>query len=84
MEVLSSYYVTGDSKSQWYEVILIDRAHPAILNDRDVNWIIHQRGRAARGLTAAGRRSKSSRRKESKYPAKRSSKDKSRAIKRRG
>ncbi|MDD5182015.1 MAG: 50S ribosomal protein L15e [Candidatus Nanoarchaeia archaeon] len=84
MEVLNSYYVAGDSKSQWYEVILIDRAHPAIINDRDINWIINQRGRAARGLTAAGKRSKEARRKESKFPAKRSSKDRSRAIKRRG
>jgi len=84
MEVLNSYYVAGDSKSQWYEIILVDRAHPAIINDKDVSWITTVRGRAARGLTAAGKRSRGSRRKESKFPAKRSQKDRTRTIKRRG
>jgi large subunit ribosomal protein L15e len=84
MEVLNSYYVAGDSKSLWYEIILIDRAHPAIASDKDISWIIDQRGRAARGLTAAGKCSRGSRRKESKFPSKRSTKDRTRAIKRRG
>jgi len=84
MEVLNSYYVAGDSKSKWFEIILVDRSHPAIINDKDVSWIANVRGRAARGLTAAGRRSRGSRRKESKFPAKRSQKDRTRMIKRRG
>ena len=84
MEVLNSYFVIEDSKQKWFEVILVDRAHPAIMNDKDVCWISEKQGRAERGLTSAGRKSRNSRRKTAKYPAKRSAKDSTRAIKRRG
>jgi len=63
MEVLNSYYVADDGKYVWFEIILIDSAHPAIKADKDVSWIIEKRGRAFRGLTAAARRSKGARRK---------------------
>ena len=57
--VLNSYYVGEDGKHFWYEVILVDRAHPAIKADPRINWICDKKGRAARGLTSAARRSKS-------------------------
>jgi large subunit ribosomal protein L15e len=84
MEVLNSYIVVEDSKHKWYEVILVDRTHPAVKKDKDVRWITKKRGRAERGLTSAGRKSRISRRKMSKSPAKRSAKDRTRIIKRRG
>lgn len=43
LEVLNSYYVTEDGKHKWYEVILKK---------------LPQRGRAHRGLTAAGRKAR--------------------------
>ncbi|MEA2037379.1 MAG: 50S ribosomal protein L15e [Nanoarchaeota archaeon] len=55
--VLNSYYVGKDGRHFWYEVILIDRAHPVIKADPRINWICDKRGRAARGLTSAARRS---------------------------
>jgi len=64
MEVLGSYYIADDSKNVWYEVILVDPNHPAIQKDKDLNWIIQQRGRAFRGLTAASKRSNKARRKK--------------------
>jgi len=55
-EVLNSYYVAEDGQNMWYEVILIDKAHPQIINDTDLNWISYKTGRAFRGLTSAGRK----------------------------
>jgi large subunit ribosomal protein L15e len=63
MEVLNSYYVGDDGKYTWYEIILVDRTHPAILSDKDISWITKEHGRAFRGLTAAGGRSRNARRK---------------------
>jgi len=56
--VLNSYYVGEDGKYFWYEVILVDRAHPAIKADPRINWICDKRGRAARGLTSAAGKSR--------------------------
>ncbi|MBU0615095.1 MAG: 50S ribosomal protein L15e [Nanoarchaeota archaeon] len=56
--VLNSYSVAEDGMHKWYEVILVDRAHPQITSDPKINWICSQRGRAARGLTSAGRKSR--------------------------
>ncbi len=55
-EVLNSYFVgdTGDQK--FYEVILLDRSSPALTSDPVYRGVIGQRGRAYRGLTAAGKR----------------------------
>jgi large subunit ribosomal protein L15e len=55
--VLNSYYVGEDGKYFWYEVILVDRSHPVIKSDPNINWIINKRGRAARGLTSSARKS---------------------------
>ncbi|MFW5990871.1 MAG: 50S ribosomal protein L15e [Candidatus Nanoarchaeia archaeon] len=57
-EVLNSYWVAGDGKFIWYEVILVDRAHPAILSDKSLKWISEKKGRAQRGLTSAGKSSR--------------------------
>lgn len=59
-EVLNSYWVGQDGKSYWYEVILIDRAHPVILSDPHISWIgdDEQKGRVSRGLTSAGKKAR--------------------------
>jgi large subunit ribosomal protein L15e len=65
MEVLNSYLVGEDGKHKFYEVILVDPHHPAIVNDPKINWI-HERqhtGRVYRGLTSAGKKSRGLRRK---------------------
>lgn len=56
--VLNSYYVGQDGQHYWYEVILVDRAHPSITADSRINWIFNQRGRSARGLTSSARKSR--------------------------
>lgn len=61
--VLNSYYVGEDGKHYWYEVILVDRSHPNIIADKNINWICFKKGRANRGLTSAGKRSIGIRRK---------------------
>jgi LSU ribosomal protein L15E len=60
LEVLNSYYVGEDGLYKYYEVILVDPHHPAILSDPDVNWIANpsQRGRVFRGKTSAGRKTR--------------------------
>ena len=62
LEVLNSYWVGQDGKHKYYEVILIDTHHPAIIADKQLgvfsqaNGHNSHRGRAARGLTSAGKR----------------------------
>lgn len=65
MEVLASYWVGEDGRSKFYEVILVDTHHPAIMNDPKINWICRpaNRGRAFRGLTPAGKKGRGLRRK---------------------
>jgi len=55
-EVLNSYWVAKDGRYYWYEVIIVDVAHPAILADETISWIADKqhRGRVFRGLTSAG------------------------------
>lgn len=57
-EVLNSYFIGKDGKSYWYEVILVDRTHPQIINDERINWILNQRGRVSRGLTSGGKKAR--------------------------
>jgi large subunit ribosomal protein L15e len=54
-EVLNSYYVGEDGRYMWFEVILVDKNHPNIINDPKINWIVNQRKRVFRGLTSAGK-----------------------------
>lgn len=57
-EVLNSYYVGEDGKHKYYEVILVDKSHPAIKSDPSINWICEpqNKGRVYRGLTSAGKK----------------------------
>lgn len=57
-EVLNSYWVGKDGINYFFEVILIDRAHPQIQADEHLRNIAAQRGRVQRGLTSAGKRSR--------------------------
>lgn len=61
--VLNSYWVAEDGNYKWYEVILVDRAHPEIIADPKINWICDKKGRAARGLTSAARKARGLRKK---------------------
>ncbi|MBD3304334.1 50S ribosomal protein L15e [Candidatus Woesearchaeota archaeon] len=57
-EVFNSYLAAKDGKYCWYEVILVDKNHPAIAKDKDLEWISlkqHTR-RVHRGLTSAGKK----------------------------
>lgn len=58
MEVLNSYWVGEDGQNKWFEVILIDAQHPAILNDKELSRIILDTRRVHRGKTSAGKKSK--------------------------
>lgn len=59
-EVLNSYWIGEDGQSKYFEVIMVDKARPEIINDEDINWIInspHNR-RAERGKTSGQRKSR--------------------------
>jgi large subunit ribosomal protein L15e len=58
MEVLNSYWVGKDGMYHYFEVILVDPAHPAIVNDPKINWIsaFPNRRRVLRGKTSAGQK----------------------------
>ena len=60
LEVLNSYPLGSDGTREYFEVIMLDPNHPAILNDPDFGWVAKpsQRGRVYRGLTLAGRRAR--------------------------
>jgi len=57
-EVLNSYSVGKDGRHYFYEVILIDRNHPQILKDVQLKGLAKKKGKAYRGLTSSGRRSR--------------------------
>ena len=57
-EVLNSYYLAKDGRYYWYEVILVDKDHPAIKADKRINWIANQKGRVHRGLTSSAKLTK--------------------------
>lgn len=59
-EVLNSYYLLKDGKYYWYEIIMVDKAHPAILADKNINWVSSgkHKGRVYRGKTSAGKHSR--------------------------
>lgn len=62
-EVVGSYLAGKDGKHAWYEVVMVDRRHPAVLADNRLIGIAAQKGRAARGLTSAGRKGRGLRKK---------------------
>lgn len=62
MEVLNSYEVADAGDQKFFEVILVDPRQPSIKSDPKIKWICSSknRGRAMRGLTSAGKKSKRS------------------------
>lgn len=60
LRVLNSYWVGEDGQYKWFEVILVDPEHPAIKNDKDINWICQdsERDRALRGKTSSGKKAR--------------------------
>ncbi|MFO7967377.1 MAG: 50S ribosomal protein L15e [Archaeoglobaceae archaeon] len=58
LEVLNSYPVGEDGKYKWFEIILIDRDHPAIKTDGQMADLSQKKGRVHRGLTSKGRKSR--------------------------
>src|SRR3989338_8526327 len=60
MEVLNSYFVGKDGKHYWYEIILVERSHPAIKKDEHLRWITkpEHKGRVFRGLTSSSKKSR--------------------------
>ncbi|MDD5418066.1 MAG: 50S ribosomal protein L15e [Candidatus Nanoarchaeia archaeon] len=57
LEVMNSYWVGSDGKNKWFEVIMIDGSHPAVINDKKLSEIISKR-RVHRGLTSAGKKAR--------------------------
>lgn len=57
-EILNSYFLMNDGKSEWYEIIMIDRDHPQVQADKNLAAIAEKHGRTHRGLTSAGRKSR--------------------------
>ncbi len=60
LEVLNSYWVGEDGQYAWFEIILVDPAHPEIKSDRDLHWITENKhfGRVYRGKTSEGRKNR--------------------------
>ncbi|XP_075866490.1 large ribosomal subunit protein eL15-like [Microcebus murinus] len=61
LRVLNFYWVGEDSMYRFFEIILIDPFHKAIKRNPDTEWIrkpVHKH-REMRGLTSAGRKSRS-------------------------
>ena len=60
MEVLNSYWVGDDGKSEFYEIIMVDPNHPGIFRDRNLNFLCKKTAtrRVHRGLTSAGKKSR--------------------------
>lgn len=58
LEVVGSYPVAKDGEQKWYEHVMIDPNHPAVQNDDRLGELTDQRGRAYRGKTNAGRKSR--------------------------
>ncbi|MHB1829822.1 MAG: 50S ribosomal protein L15e [Candidatus Micrarchaeaceae archaeon] len=54
-EVVNSYYVGEDGTHKFFEAILVDKEHPAVLRDRLYGDVVSRKSRAFRGLTHAGR-----------------------------
>ncbi len=78
-EVLNSYYVGEDGKSTFYEVILVDVAHPSVRSDKERNSIVFNKHtkRVERGLTSSGKKSRGlekGRGHEKNFPSQRSNK----------
>lgn len=60
LRVLNSYWINQDATYKFYEVIMVDPSHKAIRRDPRINWICNSvhKGRAQRGLTSIGKKSR--------------------------
>ncbi|MBU3924290.1 MAG: 50S ribosomal protein L15e [Nanoarchaeota archaeon] len=59
MEVLNSYEVGKDGMNFFFEVILVDRAEPGILKDKQLGeFVVAPKKRALRGITSAARKAR--------------------------
>ncbi len=59
MEVLNSYHIGKDGMNYFYEVILIDRAEPGILKDKQLGPVVRApKKRSLRGITSAARKAR--------------------------
>ena len=60
MEVLNSYKVGKDGTHYWFEIIMLDPAHPVIEKDQTLSWVssVKHTKRVYRGLTASGKKSR--------------------------
>lgn len=60
LEVLNSYPLGSNGTREYFEVIMLDPNHPAILSDPMLGWVASEthRGRVHRGLTRAGRKAR--------------------------
>ncbi len=38
LDLLGSYYLYEDSKHYWYEVLLVDKNHPVVYNDKEMRY----------------------------------------------
>jgi large subunit ribosomal protein L15e len=56
MEVLNSYWVGEDGMHTWFEVVLVDPAHPSLMKHARWTAMKPNRGRVFRGLTSAGKK----------------------------
>jgi len=65
LEILNSYWIGKDGLHYFFEVILVDPDMPEIKSDRTIKWICkpQNQGRAFRGLTSAGKKSRGLRKK---------------------
>ncbi|MFT4249854.1 MAG: 50S ribosomal protein L15e [Candidatus Woesearchaeota archaeon] len=61
LEVLNSYFLCKDKRYYWFEVILIDPQHPNIKKEESLANAASKKGRVARGLTRAAKRSRGQR-----------------------
>ena len=69
MEVLGSYWIGKDGINYFYEVILVDRKEPGILNDKELGAFVRApKKRALRGLTSAGKKARGQRNSRVKVP----------------
>lgn len=57
-EVMNSYYMAKDGQNIWYEILLLQTDHPNIIKHTGLRNLARMKGRAERGLTSAGKKSR--------------------------
>ena len=54
-EILNSYFVGEAGANKFFEVILLEKTNPVILEDQQYRAVVQQQRRVERGLTRSGR-----------------------------